>query len=204
MNLKIISLLFLSSVVIQTNTYAGVYKCLKENNEVYYKDKPCASGQKEQKVTIRKKTEKHVESASTQHSYHSDDPIIQKLETHRRRKEAEFEEIKPMKDVLRVVELEENNRIRGIDLRNKMTAVHKSEAKQRKKQYANYMESKERSGAVMTEEEKNWRSWDQDKFNEGVNQYQGEEFRTAKDFARESAAENAASIRQIRQMRRDH
>ena len=127
MNLKIISLLFLSSVAIQTNAYAGVYKCLKENNEVYYKDKPCESGQQTQKLTIRKKIKKY------------DDTLIQKLETYRLRKQAEFEEIQRKKDSLRMAKLKEKNRIGRINVQNKIAIVRESEAKQRKKQYVNDM-----------------------------------------------------------------
>ncbi len=208
MNLKFFSLLFLTIIVIQTDAYAGVFKCVKENGAVYYNDRPCTSGLKEKKLTFIKKPpsaivrnkktkaldqkqEANTDSVMTQKHFSPADQALY-LKQHEdaiRKKEqsvddgtyemtaaekksmkivekryAKIEAERLRKEAIKQSKAKERNRLAKIEQQKrsrKLTRqIAKSNAKKRVTEYKKYMESKERSGAMMTAAEREWRDAD--------------------------------------------
>lgn len=197
---KILYSLVLFSIIFQTSVSAGVFKCVKKNGDVYYNDKPCASGLKREKVRIDKKSKVaqdispqvldkkpysnnlmnpemilkqreeeilRIENGIDDGSYQtpdSDMALINKLNTFRQKQEEKSEQEYRRKEAIRKAQKEERERAAKIEHKKIMKKVQKSlanlEVKKRVADYKDLLKSKERSGAMMTEEERDWRNSD--------------------------------------------
>ena len=153
MNLKSVSFFFISCLLFQASAHSAVYKCLDKNGKTSYKDKPCAVTQKKQVVKIRKvKKQASVNSKSSNKNafFEAQDKRLN-----------EFNQAQNNSSYMATPKVLDIKPSYKISRKGKMS----------NKQYANYMKIKEKTGATMTADEKNWRNWDTAKMNKIVKKH---------------------------------
>jgi len=133
------------------NTYAAVYKCTDKNGKTSYKDRPCAVNQKKQTVNIRKV--KKLTSASSKNKNAFFEAQDRRLNERNQAQNNPSYMATP-----KALNIKPSSQI---NVRKKMN----------NKKFANYMKTKERTGATMTQDEKNWRNWDKNKMKKAVKKY---------------------------------
>lgn len=154
MYFRTILFLLATCLFLPLNAYAAVYKCSDKNGKTSYKDKPCAVTQKNQKVKIRQ-AKKRVSSNA---KYDKNKNSFFEAQDRRLNERNQAQNTPSYMALPKTLVSDQS-----VKLHFKKVNV---------KQFQQAMESKERSGAVMTDDEKNWRSWDKNKLKIGVKKYQ--------------------------------
>ncbi len=248
MSLKSLSPLLFSIFILQINAYAGVFKCVKKNGDVYYNDKPCTSGLKERKVRLDKRPVKGVRSRKNKmpdknptgesgllqnkmkQKYYSpadqaklikerevaireyelsiDDGSLgmsaEEKKIYREERKAE----QSRKKALRLAEETErklNKLVEEIDLagRSRTFKNRKSKSEKRVSSYIAVMKNKEKSGILMTEEERNWGNLDKKELAEQALHYEKANTLGTKEYAEAQRKYDIPSRRKREQMKID-